>query len=156
MITEVAVANTLPIYTINEITDYNYAGPILLFQEKFFELFRWMKMAMGALTLRSFLQWCRTRYIAHFDSYQTNVDLWEKRCFLGQTFFFGTNVVLWDDMLFFGTICDSKFMVWLVLYFSWRWKKMRSMRTFGRRSEFLIGMETGIFIFEVLSEKICG
>ena len=72
-----------------------------------------------------------------------NVVLWDKCCFVGQ-------------MLFCGTICDSQFMVWRKLNFSWRWRKMRSMRTFGRRSESLIGMETGIFMFEIWSEKIYG
>ena len=112
------------------------ANQYLINVVKFSKLFRWMKMAMGALTLRSFLQWCRIRYIAAFHSYQTNVYLCGKCCFVGQ-------------MLFCGTICDSQFMVWRKLNFSWRWRKMRSMRTFGRRSESLIGMETGIFMFEI-------
>ena len=109
----------MPIYCqSNDQWNYNYRLPNFLVWGEFFELFRWMKMAMGALTLRSFSQWCRTRYIAPFDSYQTDFNLWEKSCFVGQMLFCGTNVILWDDMLFCGKLCYSQFMVWQKLNFS--------------------------------------
>ena len=95
----------------NDQWNYNYRLPNSLVWRGFFELFRWMKMAMGALTLRSFSQWCRTRYIAPFDSYQTdfnfgrNVVLWDKCCFVGQMLFCGTTCCFVGQMLFCGTIC---------------------------------------------------
>ena len=139
MITEVTVANILSIFTINEII--TIAGPILFYEEDF-------SSSLGGWRW----QWEHWLWgVSHNDVGQgishllilirqmlfcaTNVILCDKYCFVG------SYVVLWEDMLFtiYGLTKVELF----------RWKKMRSMRTFGKRSESLIGMETGIFMFEI-------